>query len=172
LGGTTAYAAEAALPGDILYGVKRGWEEIRLVLSSTAVGDSVLIERFADQRVNEIEALTARGRWSDAEEALRAYPAIVDEMVAASQPNTLESQAARLSHHLEVLRRVGANAPSQAQPALLRALERADRGRREVERRRDEPKPIPPGGIEAENDSDRGPKKTPPGQERKNGGEN
>jgi hypothetical protein len=171
VGGTTAYASEAALPGDILYGVKRGLEGVQLRLSTTAMGDSVLIERFADRRVEEIESLTARGRWADVAEALQAYPAIIDEMVAASQPNALDSQAARLSHHLEVLTRVGANTPPQAQPALLRALEHADRGRREVERQRHEPKPVPPGQIEADDDSDRGPKKTPPGQERKHDGE-
>jgi hypothetical protein len=171
LGTTTAYASEAALPGDVLYSVKLGLERAQLALSVTPVGDSDLIERFADRRVEEIEALTARGRWRDVEEALQAYPAIVDEMVAASQASGLESQAARLNHHLEVLTRVGANTPAEARPALLRALEHADRGRQEVERRRHEPKPVPPGQIEADDDSDRGPKKTPPGQERKDGGE-
>jgi hypothetical protein len=170
VGGTTAYASEAALPGDVLYGVKRGLEGVQLGLSITAVGDSALIERFADRRVEEIEDLTARGRWADVAEALQAYPAIIDEMVAASQPNALDSQAARLNHHLEVLRRVGAKTPAEAQPALLRALEHADRGRQEVERRRHDPTHIPPGQIEADNQEDRGPKKTPPGQERKGGG--
>jgi len=167
-GATAAYASEAALPGDVLYGVKRGLEDVQLVLSTTAAGDSALVERFADRRVDEIEALTGRGRWSDAEWALQAYPEVVDEMLAASQVEDLDSQAARLTRHLEVLIRVGANAPSEAQPALLRALENANRGRQEVERRRHEPKPVPPGQMEADDDAERGPKKTPPGQESKN----
>ena len=165
---TAAYASEAALPGDVLYGVKRGLEDVQLVLSATAAGDSGLIERFADRRVDEIETLTRRGRWGDAERALQAYPEVVDEMLAASQVEDLDSQAARLTRHLEVLIRVGANAPSEAQPALLRALENANRGRQEVERRRHEPKPVPPGQMEADDDAERGPKKTPPGQESKN----
>lgn len=164
---TAAYASEAALPGDVLYGVKRGLEDVQLVLSATAAGDSALIERFADRRVDEIEALTGRGRWSDAERALQAYPEVVDEMLAFSQAGGLDLQAARLSHHFEVFTRVGANAPSEARPALLRALENADRGRQEVERRRHEPKPERPGQSQRDNNSDRGPKKTPPGQERK-----
>jgi hypothetical protein len=169
-GATAAYASEAALPGDVLYGVKRGLEDVQMVLSATAAGDSALIERFADRRVDEIEALTGRGRWSDAERALQAYPEVVDEMLALSQAEDLDSQAARLSHHFEVFTRVRANAPLEAQPALLRALENADRGRQEVERRRHEPKPERPGQSQGDNNSDRGPKKTPPGQERKDRG--
>lgn len=170
VGGTTAYASEAALPGDVLYGVKRGLERVQLGLSITATGDSVLIERFADRRVEEIEALTARGRWADVAEALQAYPAMIDEVVAGSRSNDLDSQAARLNHHLEVLRRVEANTPPQARPALLRALEHADRGRLEVERRRLDPTHIPPGQIETDDENGQGPKKTPPGQERRGDG--
>jgi len=169
-GATAAYASEAALPGDVLYGVKRGLEDVRLVLSTTAAGDSTLVEHFADRRLDEIEALTGRGRWDDAERALQAYPEVVDELVALSQAGAVDSQAARLAHHLEVLLRVAEKTPAEAQPALLRALERADRGRQEVERRRQDSKPIPPGQRDAQDDSDRGPRKTLPGQERKDQG--
>ena len=169
-GATAAYASEAALPGDALYGVKRGLEDVQLVLSATAAGDSALIEHFADRRLDEIEALTGRGRWDDAERALQAYPEVVDELLAVSQADAVDSQAARLAHHLEVLLRVAEKTPAEAQPALLRALERADRGRQEVEGRRQDPQPIPPGQRDAEDDSDRGPRKTPPGQERKDQG--
>ena len=169
-GATAAYASEAALPGDALYGVKRGLEDVQLLLSTTAAGDSALVEHFADRRLDEIEALTGRGRWEDAERALQAYPEVVDELLAVSQADAVDSQAARLAHHLEVLRRVAEKTPAEAQPALLRALERADRGRQEVEGRRQDPQPIPPGQRDAEDDSDRGPRKTPPGQERKDQG--
>ena len=169
-GATAAYASEAALPGDALYGVKRGLEDVQLLLSTTAAGDSALVEHFADRRLDEIEALTGRGRWEDAERALQAYPEVVDELLAVSQADAVDSQAARLAHHLEVLLRVAEKTPAQAQPALLRALERADRGRQEEERRRQDPQPIPPGQRDAEDDSDRGPRKTPPGQERKDQG--
>jgi len=168
-GATAAYASEAALPGDVLYGVKRGLEDVQLVLSTTAAGDSALVEHFADRRVDEIEALTGRGRWDDAERALQAYPEVVDELVALSQADAVDSQAARLGHHLEILRRVAEKTPAEAQPALLRALERADRGRQEVERRRHELKPSDDPQGQEEDDEGRGPKKTPPGQERKDG---
>jgi hypothetical protein len=146
-------------------------EDVQLVLSTTPAGESALIERFADRRVDEIEALTIRGRWADAERALQAYPAVVDELLAVWQTEPLDSQAARLNHHLDVLTGLEAKIPAEARPALLRALEHADRGRQEVERRQPEPKPVPPGQLDADSDSDRGPKKTPPGQERKNLGE-
>lgn len=163
-GSTTAYASESALPGDPLYAVKRSLEDIRLQLSPTTAGDRALLGEFADRRVDEIETLAQRGRWADVDRALRAYPAVVDLLVSLSEDGS-EVEAAQLSRHVQVLTRVKANSPAEAQPGLLRALERADFGRQEVERRGHTPTPHPtptPGAHEP-----RGPKKTPPGQERK-----
>jgi hypothetical protein len=163
-GSTAAYASESALPGDPLYAVKLGVEDIRLQLSPTTAGDRALLGEFADRRMNEIETLARRGRWADVELALRAYPAVVDVLVSLSEDGS-EVEAAQLSRHVQVLTRVKANSPAEAQPGLLRALERADFGRQEVERRGHTPTPHPtptPGAHEP-----RGPKKTPPGLEHK-----
>jgi hypothetical protein len=158
---TAAYASESALPGDPLYGVKLGLEDVRLQLSSTAAGDRALLAEFADRRVSEIETLAHRGRWPDVEEALRAYPAVVDVLVSLSEDGSGVG-AAQLSRHLVVLARVKENSPTEAQPALLRALERADHGRQEAERLRHTPgpRPTPRPGTHGTP----GPKKTPPGQ--------
>jgi len=151
-----AYAAESTLPGDSLYAVKRGLEEVRLALSGTVEGDAALTASFADRRLAEIESLTARGRWRDVDQALQAYQTHIDDLVRlealASDPAEAAFVEARLSHHLEVLERVRGSAPESAQPALLQALERTGRGRQEVESRQDDKKK---------------PDRTPPGQEKK-----
>jgi len=70
--GVTAYAAQGALPGDTLYGIKTGLEEAQLALSSTAAGDFELHMQFAAERLSEITALVAEGRYEDAEAAVDA----------------------------------------------------------------------------------------------------
>src|SRR3990172_10776530 len=61
-GATAAYASEAALPGDVLYGVKRGLENVQLLLSTTAARGPPLVEHFADRRLGGIEGPTGGGR--------------------------------------------------------------------------------------------------------------
>lgn len=163
LGTTTAYAAGNALPGDPLYAVKRGVEQARLALSTTTAGDAALLSVFADRRVGEIERLAALGRWDDVESAVSAYPDLV-ESLGDLEPARIEGE---LGHHLEVLERVRSQAPAAAQAGLDRALERATRGREEIERRRHEPKPTDEPPVRETKPSEPGPKKTPPGLERK-----
>jgi hypothetical protein len=155
---SAAYAAESSLPGDALYPVKRGLEKAQLALSVTTAGDTALTASFVDRRLAEIETLTARGRWRDVDQALQAYSTSVDELVRlealAADPAEWADVQARLSHHLEVLELVRGKAPDSAQPALLQALERAGRGRQEVEDRH----------------GDKKPDHTPPGQEKKSTG--
>jgi hypothetical protein len=165
LGTTTAYASGGALPGDPLYAVKRGVEQARLILSASPAGDVALLAQFADRRVGEIERLAALGRWEDLAVAVAAYPDLVDDLVG-QEPDRVEGQ---LGHHLEVLERVRSRAPSSAQPGLDRALERAGRGWREAERRRHEPKPTEAPSAQETAPAERGPRKTPPGLERKEG---
>jgi hypothetical protein len=164
LGTTTAYASGGALPGDPLYAVKRGVEQARLVISTTEAGDAALMAAFADRRVAEIEQLAAFGRWDDVQAAVTDYPDLAGlDLLDADQ---VEGQ---LRHHLEVLELVRSRAPQAAQAGLDRALERAARGRQDAERRRHEPKPTESPSLEATPPADRGPKKTPPGLERKAG---
>ena len=51
------HAANAALPGDALYGLKRGIERARLAVTWSAAGDLRLLAEFADMRLAELEAL-------------------------------------------------------------------------------------------------------------------
>lgn len=58
-------AAQRSLPGDLLYGVKRGSERLRLDLASSPAHTAALCLEFATRRVDETLGLVAVGRAPD-----------------------------------------------------------------------------------------------------------
>ncbi len=142
LGATTgaALAAQSALPTDALYPVKRGLEEIQLLLSPTRVGDAALLEAFAERRLQEVEALAAAGRQADLAAGLAEYEAglarllqVAGEVPSEDGPGSLAHIEQSLLHHTQVLERIRGQAPEQAQKGLDRALENSRRGREVIE---------------------------------------
>ena len=62
-GGTgTALAAQGSVPGDVLYPVKRATERTRLAFTISDEGEARLRQQLMDRRLEEVEAVTARGR--------------------------------------------------------------------------------------------------------------
>ncbi len=133
-GAGTAYAARGALPGDALYGVKRGVEEVRLALSWSEGGDAALLSGYADERLAELEALLAAGGNGEAlQVAVQAYAAAVERSVSAyarmaEGPATgpaepLRGQLQRHARALEALQRA---APAGTRGALTPALRASD----------------------------------------------
>lgn len=123
----TAAAAANALPGDGLYGVKRGIERARLALTLDPQGDLSLLKGYADERLEEIEALQAAGRYADLGEALAAYSESLAEYQSASAEfGTLEATEeidGKLLQHLEALQQVRDRAPESAQSAIERVIQ-------------------------------------------------
>lgn len=60
-----AHASQNALPGDSLYRVKIGLEDISLALSSNSVADAKLHIEFARRRLLEMQMLTLEGRFNE-----------------------------------------------------------------------------------------------------------
>lgn len=168
-----AYASGEALPGDTLYGVKRGLERAALALSASNAGDTELLLRFADRRLGEAEELLRRGRPADVAAAAAGYDAVIAELLelAAQEPAQLDAVAEALGRHALKLQSVLDQAPEQAKPGLTRALESSQRGIEAVEKVRGEQPEgeIPPGQLKktpgAEDSADSvspgKPKKTP-----------
>jgi hypothetical protein len=128
-------ASADALPGDGLYGVKRGVEELRIGLTLSPSGDMELLSEFAENRVEEIEALLAAGREEDVEVALSDYDEIVTELLTlleeedlSNEPETADELQSGMLHHLEVLQQVLENAPESARKGLENALEKSSHG--------------------------------------------
>jgi hypothetical protein len=138
-----AYASGEALPGDSLYGVKRGLERAALALTATDAGDAQLLLTFADRRLGEAEELLRRGRPADLAQALAGYETAIAELleVAAQEPDELDAVADALATHERKLQEVLDQAPEQAQPGLNRALESSHHGMEAVEKIRSENDP-------------------------------
>jgi len=133
-----ASAAAAALPGDRLYGVKRGLEEASLALSPTMAGDTALLLDFAEARLEEAEALIEIGRDDDLPAALAGYERELGRLLAQEEHDQegLSRLEAAIEKHQQVLNRALERAAPQGRQAIERALERTNRGQDQVEEAR------------------------------------
>ena len=166
-----AYASADALPGDNLYGIKRGLERAALVVSLSAEGDAELWLEQADRRIAEVEELVRRGRGKDVRLALAGYENAVREglEIASEQGVGLSDLGAALSKHEQTLIEVLEKAPEQAAPALSRALERSKSGREEIKQIRKEgqhPSDPTPGQLEKTPKPKKEATELPPGQQK------
>jgi len=89
VGGGTAYAAEGAVPGDFLYPIKVSVnEKVVAALAQSAESKATVHARFAERRMQEAEALSARGTMTAEakvalEERFNDHAQVVEEAVAA-----------------------------------------------------------------------------------------
>ncbi|NIS83111.1 MAG: hypothetical protein GTO14_23570 [Anaerolineales bacterium] len=151
-----AWASTDALPGDSLYGVKRGMEEARLALTLNDESDTALLQAFADERLEELEALLDIGRDDDVNEALTGYEEMLDrlvdqtlELAQVNGEEALKQVETNLAHHEQVLERVKAKAPNNAKAAIEKAKERSQHGKAVVEylRQGGNPSDLAPGQL-------------------------
>jgi HAMP domain-containing protein len=151
-----AYASGDALPGDPLYGLKRGIERARIALSLSSAGDAELLLGFANERLQEAEELVALGRVGDLEEALAGYEDALDALLALSDeipveggPGSLAGVEDEISRNLIALERVRERVPAAAAEAIDRVIERALERQEEVEQTIEHGRPegTPPGQI-------------------------
>lgn len=124
-------ASASSLPGDALYEVKLAGEWLALTLSLSAAGDQELLAEFAEERLEEAEALIAQNRLEDVPEALEGFESrwseleVLAEEIDELQPGSLEHLQARLDRHIQILQGVMENAPEPAREALQNALEKS-----------------------------------------------
>jgi hypothetical protein len=151
-----AWASTGALPGDRLYGVKRSIEEARLALTWTATGDAALLAGFADERLNEIEALLTVGREDDIRLPLAGYEDMITRLIEVAEeaeqsgkPGLLEHLQTSLAQNIVTLEGVQAQAPPKAQEAIRNAIERSTHGREVIEhiRQGGHPSDLAPGQL-------------------------
>lgn len=120
---TSAMAAsQAALPGDVLYPVKRQIEALRMELLPSHYHDDLAMWALSE-RVNELGRLAEAGHWERA--AAMAGP--IGEAYADLIELTGGEQEIRgpLARRIEVLVGLLTQLPPQAQAAIERALDRA-----------------------------------------------
>jgi hypothetical protein len=164
IGVTTASAQ--SLPGDTLYGVKRGIEEIRLAFTWTVAGDIDLLAEFTQERLDELEQLSTSQRSSDFEMALEGYTDLLSRLLEIAEnedlqedPETLEKIHGGITNHEEVLQSVLEKAPPSAQKGLENAIERSSHGKSVIEtiQQGGNPSDLAPGQDKKEtNEQDKG----------------
>ncbi len=134
--GSVAYASDAAAPGDMLYGLDRAIERVRLNMAAN--GEDVIALRlaFAEERLKEVEDRVAAGDLDNTQAALEYYDAEISalaELVAGQdgfdEQAHIELVNAALSQHNEVLQRVLEKVPEQAKEAIQNAIEKQDKVR-------------------------------------------
>ena len=148
-GGGIVYASTDSLPGSPLYGVKRSTEQVQLFLAPMGTRRAELHIRFAQRRLEEVQALTETKGKVD-EETLAAIAEETElalkEMEGAhpaEKSNLLEKLASLTERQQAVLKGVQAKAPEAAQKGLNRALEASQRGHERAKKALEKEKPGP-----------------------------
>ena len=151
-----AWASSDALPGETLYGVKRGLEETRLALTLSSSGDLELLESFAQERLQELDELLGMNQGEDLQVALEGYGEMVERLASlveesgdVSVPGSLEHVQAKLSKHIETLERVREKVPSNAQDAIDNAIQQSQHSQEVIEQVREggSPSDLAPGQL-------------------------
>jgi hypothetical protein len=140
--GAAAVSAQA-LPGDTLYPVKRGFEEVSLTLSFSTAGDVQLLADFTDRRLAEVEELFAQSRGSDFLLSLEYYEETLSRLDAALKalPSyfgcaQVEDLQARFARHADALSALRDQLPEQARSAVDLAVEHLQESKGKVEEMR------------------------------------
>jgi hypothetical protein len=129
-------ASASSLPGDLLYPIKTGVEDVRLALAFSPEGELSLISRFSAERAREMAALSGKGRYQDLELAAAQYSRTLEKMLsireALQSSGDLASATALdeiLGRQVETLMRVQDQVPAQAADAIQGVLDHAlDKG--------------------------------------------
>lgn len=125
-------ASAASLPGDRLYPIKIGLEDIRLSLSLSSDGDAGLLSLFSVERARELDALIETGRDADLEPAIEQYLSTLDQLLSVKERLQLNGEMEAvdvveevLSQQVETLLRVQDQVPAQARIAIQGVIERS-----------------------------------------------
>lgn len=131
-----AYASQNALPGDVLYAVKLGLEQVELLVTLDPQDDLRLHLQFSQLRITEMQRLLALGRYDDLAIATAVYRYHLSQalsllrMLAAQNPAQAQSLSLEVAGtffaQADTLASMADNAPVEAQ-AELEAAEQAAR---------------------------------------------
>lgn len=153
-----ALAAEASLPGEVLYPIKRGSEQLRLALTTAPDSRSALLLSFAERRLDEVAAVCSPAvcpgdLLADLGNQTEEAAGEIERLPEEEQVEPLKRLVDLTTRQQEVLRTLLERAPETARPGLERALERSrqgqERARQKLERHGQKPHPdrpsVPPG---------------------------
>ena len=114
-------AAQQALPGDALYAVKLRLEELRIEIAPASLRPQ-LVSLALDERLGEMERLTALGAWQQAAEAAGRVDRAAARLAAFGLGSAAPGEQA-VERHAAALNRLLPEVPEAARPGLEHALE-------------------------------------------------
>ena len=134
VGGGTVYAAQSSTPGDILYPVKTGAENIQLTLTTSPVAKARLYLQLAQKRINEMAQQAKLNRNinpQSAETVTNLFDKALAELNIASNAQAINNtlsylSVASLNEELELKQVVGSTAQTN-QPVLQQIITETDR---------------------------------------------
>jgi hypothetical protein len=138
LGTSAAYAAQDSLPGDAIYPLKLGTEQVTMLLPGEDVVKAERALSFVEQRVREMEALAEKGRSQDMDVAVDKYDyslnTLLDWMERACSKglpagNITACVAEAMARHLSILDTVYDIVPDETKAAIAQAEEVSEKGR-------------------------------------------
>lgn len=138
--GGTIYAAQDSLPGDALYQVKLGTEQV-MMWPGDDVAKAERALNYADKRLREMEMLAEEGRSQDLELAVEKYGYAVSMTVAAMERactkgpavgNITTRLAEAMVEHLSKLDALYDMLPDEAKAAIAHAREISEMGREDA----------------------------------------
>jgi hypothetical protein len=138
IGAGTAYASQASLPGDTLYSIKLGGEELSMILVRDDVARAERALSFANKRVREMEALAEKGRPQDLDLAVKKYDYALNMTLTEIEQadgkglateNITALVAEATARHLLMLDDVWDMVPNEAKAAIAHARNMSETGR-------------------------------------------
>ena len=134
VGGGTVYAAQSSTPGDILYPVKTGAENIQLTFTTSPVAKARLYLQLAQKRINEMARQAKLNRNinpQSAETVTNLFDKALAELNIASNAQAINNtlsylSVASLNEELELKQVVGSTAQTN-QPVLQQIITETDR---------------------------------------------
>ena len=105
-GAAVVYASDGAGPGDLLYGVDRAVEDVRLEVASDYEQMAELLLDFAEERLEEAEEALEEGSTEEAEEALAAFDEIAAVLQSLLAGGALDDDAGAVQKALAGLQKV------------------------------------------------------------------
>jgi hypothetical protein len=137
--GGTAFAADYAEPGDLLYGLDLQLEQIQLELAPNEEAATRIHLKIADERLEEAQNKLNDGDVDNGNAALDAYglevaalAKLVGSEGGVDQENLIELVNTALSRHQEVLTQLLDKVPDQARAGIQRALDASDKSKEDI----------------------------------------
>lgn len=132
--GSMAMASQAALPGDVLYPMKRAIENAQTNLQSDEAARAETLLAHAEQRLAEVEALSERGDDDLADEISstlqdfsaqtnQATSAAIDEFETSGDDRSLQDVRTFAGESMGHLTELGDRLPDEIRPALITAAQ-------------------------------------------------